>query len=51
MMDVVAAFGGGEARQTRTEERPERVERAAAGLADDSFELAKLSSMGLKSGL
>ena len=38
MMDVVAALGGGEARQTLTEERPERVDRAAAGFADDGFE-------------
>ena len=50
MMDVVAAFGGGEARQTRTEERPERVDRAAAGFADDGFEFgeAQLENGGVK---
>ena len=32
MMDVVAAFGGGEARQTRTEERPERHEKRSRQL-------------------
>ena len=50
MMDVVAAFGGGEARQTRTEERPERVERAAAGLADDSFECGEAQLDGVEVG-
>ena len=50
MMDVVAAFGGGEARQTRTEERPERVERAAAGLADDSFEFGEAQLDGVEVG-
>ena len=50
MMDVVAAFGGGEARQTRPEERPERVERAAAGLADDSFEFGEAQLDGVEVG-
>ena len=50
MMDVVAAFGGGEARQTRTEERPERVDRAAAGFADDGFEFGEAQLDGVEVG-
>ena len=50
MMDVVAALGGGEARQTRTEERPERVDRAAAGFADDGFEFGEAQLDRVKVG-
>ena len=50
MMDVVAALGGGEARQTLTEERPERVDRAAAGFADDGFEFGEAQLDGVEVG-
>ena len=50
MMDAVATFGGGEARQTRTEERPERVDRAAAGFADDGFEFGEAQLDGVEVG-
>ena len=48
MMD--SGFGGGEARQTRTEERPERVDRAAAGFADDGFEFGEAQLDGVEVG-
>ncbi len=50
MTDVVATFGGGEARQTRPEERPERVDRSAAGLADDGLEFGEAQLDGVEVG-
>ena len=50
MMDVVATFGGGEARQTLAEERPERVDRSAAGLADDGLECGEAQLDGVECG-
>ena len=50
MTDVVATFGGGEARQTLAEERPERVDRSAAGLADDGLELGEAQLDGVEVG-
>ena len=41
MPNVVATLGGGEARQARAEQRPERVDRSTAGLAHDGFEFGE----------
>lgn len=39
MTKVIAALGWGEARDTRTEQRPERLDLPTAGGADEGFEL------------
>ena len=50
MTDVVATLGRREARQTRAEERPERVDRSPARLTDDGFELGEAQLDGVEVG-
>ena len=48
--DVVATLGGGKARQTRTQEGPERVDGATAGLTDNRFEFGEAELDGVEVG-
>ena len=50
MPDVVATLGGGKARQTRTQEGPERVDGATAGLTDNRFEFGEAEFDGVEVG-
>ena len=50
MPDVVATLGGGKARQTRTQEGPERVDGATAGLTDNRFEFGEAELDGVEVG-
>ena len=50
MPDVVATLGGGKARQTRTQEGPERVDGATAGLTDNRFEFGEAELDGIEVG-
>ena len=50
MPDVVATLAGREARQTFAEQRPERVKRSTAGLANDGFEFGETELDGVEVG-
>ena len=50
MPDVVATLGGGQARQTRTQEGPERVDGATAGRTDNRFECGEAELDGVDVG-
>ena len=51
MPDVVATLGGGQARQTRTQEGQSVSMERQRALRTIALSVAKQSSMGLKSGL
>ena len=50
MPKIVTAFGGTEALQAFPEERPERVDAATAGRADDRLQLGEAEFDGVKVG-